>query len=84
MDKFCRLKVDIYKAIMCVNLSQKKVVFKANSNSAKGFICLPYEKVLRNLSLTKKGEDSALVEDPLQGRVQWKVNVVKGEICHEI
>ena len=41
---------------------------------AEGTVCLPGEGELHALRLEREGEEFVLKEDPLQGRVQWKIH----------
>jgi alpha-D-xyloside xylohydrolase len=41
---------------------------------AEGTVCLPEEGELHALRLEREGEEFVLKEDPLQGRVQWKIH----------
>lgn len=50
-------------------------VYGAGS-SAEGFFCLPEDGELRPLRLEREGEGFALREDPLGGRVDWRVRTV--------
>ncbi len=50
-------------------------VFGAGS-SAEGLFCLPEDGELRSLRLERAGDDFELREDPLRGRVNWRVRAV--------
>ena len=50
-------------------------VYATDSENAKGLVCLPSDKVLRELSLAKKAGAYTLTTDPLAGKVSWKVNL---------
>ncbi len=50
-------------------------VFGAGS-SAEVLFRLPESGELRSLRLEREGEDFALREDPLRGRVDWRVHAV--------
>ena len=41
---------------------------------AEGTVCLLEEGELHALRLEREGEEFVLKEDPLQGRVQWKIH----------
>jgi alpha-D-xyloside xylohydrolase len=41
---------------------------------AEGTVCLPEEGELHALRLEREGENFVLKEDPLRGRVQWKIH----------
>ncbi len=49
------------------------VVFATGNQAAGGLICLPEDNTLHELSLLKKGNKYQLKEDPLAGRVAWKI-----------
>ncbi|MDQ4002322.1 MAG: alpha-xylosidase [Actinomycetota bacterium] len=48
-------------------------VFGAGDSAAKGWFCLPEEGALHALRLEYEGDDFVLKEDPLQGKVEWKI-----------
>ncbi len=41
---------------------------------AEGTVCMPEEGELHALRLEREGEEFVLKEDPLPGRVQWKIH----------
>jgi alpha-D-xyloside xylohydrolase len=49
------------------------VVFADSAAKANGLICLPSDNILHQLSLIKTGNDFGLVNDPLSGKVSFKV-----------
>jgi alpha-D-xyloside xylohydrolase len=49
------------------------VVYAADSKEVKGLICLPTDKVLQKLTLSKTGNAYALGKDPYNGKVTWKI-----------
>lgn len=49
------------------------VVFAKDAQTAKGLVCLPADNELHELSLTRKGNTFKLENDPLAGKVTWKV-----------
>ena len=51
------------------------VVFAAGAEKAQGLVCLPSDNVLRKVSVAKKDGTFALVDDPLAGKVTWKVQL---------
>jgi alpha-D-xyloside xylohydrolase len=53
-------------------------VYGAESSTAEGLICLPEDGALHTLRLEREGSGFALVEDPLEGRVEWNVCAVAG------
>ncbi|MDQ3965641.1 MAG: alpha-xylosidase [Actinomycetota bacterium] len=44
------------------------------ATTAEGSVCLPDEGELHALRLEREGENFVLKEDPLRGRVQWKIH----------
>jgi alpha-D-xyloside xylohydrolase len=49
------------------------VVFSTTEAAAKGLVCLPSDNSLRELSLAKQGGAFQLANDPLAGKVTWKI-----------
>jgi alpha-D-xyloside xylohydrolase len=49
------------------------VAYSADSNTLKGYVCLPADNVLREVSLTKQGTGFQLTNDPLKGKVKFQV-----------
>lgn len=49
------------------------VVFATESDKVQGLVCLPSDNVLHQLSLVKTGNEYGLVNDPLAGKVSFKV-----------
>jgi len=49
------------------------VVFGTESSSAEGSVCLPEDDSVHRLRLEREGDGYELAEDPLQGRVEWKI-----------
>jgi alpha-D-xyloside xylohydrolase len=49
------------------------VSFADKATSAKGFVCLPADNVLRQVALNKTGNALKLASDPLAGKVTWKL-----------
>ncbi len=52
-------------------------VFATDTTKAKGLVCLPTDQVLREVNLTKRGNTFYLVNDPLAGKVSWKIDRYK-------
>ncbi|MGA2685252.1 MAG: TIM-barrel domain-containing protein [Verrucomicrobiota bacterium] len=48
-------------------------VFARNAQTATGLVCLPADNELRELALTKEGTAFKLTDDPLAGKVTWKI-----------
>ncbi len=48
-------------------------VFGAEGSAARGLFCLPEDGVLHILRLERTGEDLTLQDDPLEGRVRWRI-----------
>lgn len=48
-------------------------VFSSRAGTAEGLVCLPEDGELHALRLERIDDDFALVRDPLQGSVAWKV-----------
>jgi alpha-D-xyloside xylohydrolase len=53
--------------------SLRLVAYSADAQAAKGYVCLPADNVLREVSLTKQGTGFQLANDPLKGKVTWQV-----------
>jgi alpha-D-xyloside xylohydrolase len=51
------------------------VVYCSDSQDVKGLVCLPADKVLHELSLTKKDDSFQLQDDPYKGKVNWKIRM---------
>lgn len=51
-------------------------VFAKNTTTVKGFICLPRENILHEISLTKSGNTFEIANDPLAGKVKWTIQSV--------
>ena len=49
------------------------LVFGTEAHTAEGSLCLPDEDTLHPLRLEREGDDFVLKEDPLQGKVEWKI-----------
>jgi len=49
------------------------VVFAKNAATAKGWVCLPDDNKLVEVSVAKAGETFKLANDPLAGKVAWSV-----------
>ena len=49
------------------------MVFARNAQTAKGLVCLPADNELHELTLTKEGTAFQLANDPLAGKVTWKI-----------
>jgi alpha-D-xyloside xylohydrolase len=49
------------------------VVYAKNSTVAKGLICLPSDNELHELALTEENGEFKLANDPLAGKVEWKI-----------
>ena len=50
------------------------VVFGAESSSAEGYVYLPEDDSVHRLRLEREENGYELTEDPLEGRVEWKVS----------
>jgi alpha-D-xyloside xylohydrolase len=50
------------------------VIFGAESSSAEGYVCLPEDASVHRLCLEREENGYELTEDPLEGRVEWKVS----------
>lgn len=48
-------------------------VFSAEGSTARGLFCLPEDGVLHILRLERAGEELTLQNDPLAGRVRWRI-----------
>ena len=57
------------------------VVFSGEASAAEGSLCLPDEGRLHALRLERDGEAGGFVltEDPLQGRVDWRLRTGTSE-----
>jgi alpha-D-xyloside xylohydrolase len=57
------------------------VVFSGEASAAEGWLCLPDERQLHALRLERDGEAGGFVltEDPLQGRVDWRLRTGPSE-----
>jgi alpha-D-xyloside xylohydrolase len=53
------------------------VIFAKDSRTAKGLVCLPSDNVLHELSLDKSGNKFKLANDPLTGKVTWKIRLAE-------
>jgi alpha-D-xyloside xylohydrolase len=49
------------------------MVFAKDLQTAKGLVCLPSSNELHELLLTRKGNTFKLNNDPLAGKVTWKI-----------
>jgi len=49
------------------------VVFASGTAKASGLVCLPDDNVLLRLSLMKRGNTYSIENDPLRGKVSWKI-----------
>jgi hypothetical protein len=54
-------------------------VFAKNAQTATGLICLPSDNVLHELTLKQEGHTFKLVNDPLAGKVIWKIKMENGK-----
>jgi alpha-D-xyloside xylohydrolase len=48
-------------------------VFARNAQTVTGLVCLPADNELHELTLTKEGTAFKLTDDPLAGKVTWKI-----------
>ncbi|MGD0086467.1 MAG: TIM-barrel domain-containing protein [Verrucomicrobiota bacterium] len=55
------------------------VVFAKSTTTAKGLICLPSDNGLHELTLDRSGGGFALANDPLAGKVTWKIRMNSDE-----
>jgi alpha-D-xyloside xylohydrolase len=51
------------------------VAFAKEAKTAKGFVCLPSDNQLHEVSLTGEGGTFRLANDPLAGKVAWTIRV---------
>jgi alpha-D-xyloside xylohydrolase len=71
-------QIKLAQSTMQMDWSQIELtVFAKNAQSAKGLICLPSDNVLHKISLNKSGGAFALANDPLAGKVTWKINAAQ-------
>jgi len=49
-------------------------VFATNTTRARGLICLPSDQIVHELQMTKQGNSFKLDQDPLDGKVSWKID----------
>jgi len=49
------------------------VIYALDGHDGQGMVCLPSDQVLHRLSLKREGGVYKLTQDPLTGRVAWKV-----------
>ena len=56
------------------------VVFGAETSVAEGSFCLPEEGALHALHLEREDNDFLLKEDPLRGRVEWRISVPRSGV----
>jgi hypothetical protein len=54
------------------------VVFAKDAKTAKGLVCLPDSDKLVELSLSRSGSTFKLSNDPLTGKVTWKIRPSSG------
>jgi len=52
------------------------VVYAGNSKQVNGLVCLPTDKVLHKLSISKKDSSFVLDSDPGAGKVNWKIREI--------
>ena len=50
-------------------------VYSKDLDKADGLICLPGDQVLHKMSFEKKNGTFTLENDPLKGKVNWKVKM---------
>ena len=48
-------------------------MFAKDAQTATGLVCLPSDNELHELSLTREGNSFKLNNDPLAGKVTWKI-----------
>lgn len=67
--------IDIAQSTMQMDFSKIELVIYATDTqkTAKGLFCLPSDNKLHSLSLTKKNGKFVLDNDPLKGKVTWKI-----------
>ncbi|MDP8950768.1 MAG: hypothetical protein M3N18_00725 [Actinomycetota bacterium] len=49
------------------------VAFGAENPTAEGLVCLPEDEVLHPLRLERGRDGYTLKDDPLRGRVEWRI-----------
>jgi alpha-D-xyloside xylohydrolase len=49
------------------------VVYSNGSGKASGLVCLPSDKVLHTITLTKSGSGYKIENDPFAGKVKWNI-----------
>ena len=52
------------------------VIYGAENPTAEGLVCLPEDEVLHPLLLERGRDGYTLKNDPLQGRVQWRIRAI--------
>lgn len=55
------------------------VIFACESRSTQGSVCLPQDNILHTLQLDLEDTGFSLVDDPLQGRVEWTTRIVEDQ-----
>jgi alpha-D-xyloside xylohydrolase len=67
-------KIALAQSTMQMDWSKLElVVFAKDLPAAEGLVCLPSDNQLHELSLTRKGKVFKLNNDPLAGKVTWKI-----------
>ncbi len=61
--------IKLAQSTMQMDWSNLELVSYATTGKANGLICLPSDNVLNKISLT----GTALDNDPLSGKVKWKI-----------
>lgn len=51
-------------------------VYSINNEEANGLICLPEDQVLHNISVVNEGEKYSIKDNPLKGKVNWKISPI--------
>ena len=54
-------------------------VFGAEASTAEGTVCLPEDGVPRALRLERAGEGFVPIDDPLEGKVAWRIQHHDGQ-----
>jgi len=70
--------INLAQSTMKMDFSKIELVVYATDTqkSVKGLICLPSDNKLHSLSLTKKDGKFVLDNDPLKGKVSWKIKTI--------
>ena len=50
-------------------------VYAVNRENAEGLVCLPSDKQLHEIKLSKRGGNFVIINDPLSGKVNWNIEL---------